>query len=129
MPVRRSTVHKLRVCRYEPPLVELELLVSSGTYVRSLADAVGGHCRSLRRTAVGPFRVGDADPEIVLPPLAALVHLPARELADDEVRLVRSGRSLAGEGDGPVALYHREELVAVGQAEEGAIRPETVLPA
>src|ERR687895_836791 len=50
MPIRRSTVHKLRVRSYEPPLAELELLVSSGTYVRSLAHAVGGHCRSLRRT-------------------------------------------------------------------------------
>ena len=129
MPVRRSTVHKLRVCRYEPPLAELDLLVSSGTYVRSLAEAVGGHCRSLRRTEVGPFRVEEADPEIVLPPLAALVHLPARELGDDELRLVRSGRAVAGKGDGPVALYHGGELVAVGQADEGAIRPETVLPA
>ena len=129
MPVRRSTVHKLRVRSYEPPLAELELLVSSGTYVRSLAHAVGGHCRSLRRTEVGPFRVEDADPEIVLPPLAALVQLPARELSDDELRLVRSGRALAGEGEGPIALYHAEELVAVGQADEGLVRPETVLPA
>ena len=128
MPVRRSTVHKLRVRRYEPPLAELDLHVSSGTYVRSLADAVGGHCRSLRRTEVGPFRVEDADPEIVLPPLAALVHLPARELGDDEVRLVRSGRTVTGEGGGPIALYHGEELVAVGQADEGLVRPETVLP-
>ncbi|MEX2465201.1 MAG: hypothetical protein WD428_04910, partial [Gaiellaceae bacterium] len=129
MPVRRSTVHKLHVRRYEPPLAELDLLVSSGTYVRSLADAVGGHCRSLRRTEVGPFRVEDADPEIVLPPLAALMHLPTRELGDDELRLVRSGRAVAGEGDGSVALYHEEELVGVGQADEGSIKPETVLPA
>ena len=27
-----------------------------GTYVRSIAEALGGHCRTLRRTAVGPFR-------------------------------------------------------------------------
>ena len=29
---------------------------SSGTYVRAIAEALGGHCTALRRTAVGPFR-------------------------------------------------------------------------
>ena len=48
----------------------------SGTYVRAIADALGGHCRTLRRTAVGPFRIEDADEERVLPPLAAVAHLP-----------------------------------------------------
>lgn len=127
MPLRRSTIHRLRVRRYSPPLVELELHVSSGTYVRALADALGGHCRTLRRTAVGPFRVEDADENEVLPPLAALLHLPARELADEEVGLIRTGRPVEGEGEGPVVLYHSGSLVAVGQAREGTIRPETVL--
>ena len=39
----------------------LDLRVSSGTYVRSIAEALGGHCMSLRRTEVGPFRVEEAD--------------------------------------------------------------------
>jgi tRNA pseudouridine55 synthase len=34
--------------------------VSSGTYVRAIAHALGGHCSTLRRTAVGPFNVADA---------------------------------------------------------------------
>ena len=55
MPIRRSTIHELRVVRYEPPLVELDLKVSSGTYIRAIADHLGGHCRTIRRTAVGPF--------------------------------------------------------------------------
>ncbi|HET9213706.1 MAG TPA: tRNA pseudouridine(55) synthase TruB [Gaiellaceae bacterium] len=128
MPLRSSTIHTLRIRRYAPPLVELDLRVSSGTYVRSIADALGGHCRWLRRTAVGPFRIEDAEPERVLPPLAALVHLPERRLADDEVALVRSGRPLSGEGKGPVALWAADgQLVAVGQAKDGIVRPETVL--
>ena len=61
MPLRASTIHGLEIVRYAPPLVELDLHVSSGTYVRAIADALGGHCRWLRRTAVGPFRVEDAD--------------------------------------------------------------------
>jgi tRNA pseudouridine55 synthase len=128
MPMRRSTVHSLRIRRYEPPLVELDLHVSSGTYVRALADALGGPCRTLRRTAVGPFRIEDADEERVLAPLAALVHLPERELSEEEVGLVRSGRAVVGEGEGAVALWDAAGLVAVGQAGGGVIRPQTVLP-
>jgi tRNA pseudouridine55 synthase len=127
MPVRQSTIHHLRVLRFDPPLVELDLRVSSGTYVRAIADALGGHCRNLRRTAVGPFRVEDADEKRVLPPLAALPHIAERELTDDEARLVRSGRKLAGAGDGPIALWRGNgELVAVGRAGDGVVQPETV---
>jgi tRNA pseudouridine55 synthase len=60
MPVRRSTVHALHVIAYTGETVTLDLQVSSGTYVRSLAIALGGHCATLRRTEVGPFSVDDA---------------------------------------------------------------------
>ncbi|HKD93498.1 MAG TPA: tRNA pseudouridine(55) synthase TruB [Gaiellaceae bacterium] len=60
MPVRRSTVHALDVISYTGEAVTLDLRVSSGTYVRSLAIALGGHCVTLRRTEVGPFSVADA---------------------------------------------------------------------
>jgi tRNA pseudouridine55 synthase len=128
MPLRASTIHGLEIVRYAPPLVELDLHVSSGTYVRAIADALGGHCRWLRRTAVGPFRVEDADPEGVLPLLASLVHLPERRLDEDEARLVRSGRAIPGAGEGATVLWTGDgQLVAVGQAADGEIRPETVV--
>jgi len=60
MPVRRSTVHALDVIAYTGERVTLDVHVSSGTYVRSLALALGGHCVTLRRTQVGPFSVDDA---------------------------------------------------------------------
>lgn len=60
MPVRRSTVHALDVIAYTGETVTLDVRVSSGTYVRSLASALGGHCTTLRRTEVGPFSVDDA---------------------------------------------------------------------
>jgi tRNA pseudouridine55 synthase len=128
MPTRRSTVHSLRVVRFAPPLVELDLQVSSGTYIRAIADHLGGHCRTIRRTAVGAFRVEDADEEVVLAPLAALMHLPERELSRAEVADVRAGRAIEGDGAGPVALWADGRLVAVGQADGGLIRPQTVLP-
>jgi tRNA pseudouridine55 synthase len=60
MPVRRSMVHALDVIAYTGESVTLDICVSSGTYVRSLAIALGGHCATLRRTEVGPFSVDDA---------------------------------------------------------------------
>jgi tRNA pseudouridine55 synthase len=60
MPTRRSWVYALDVISYTGESVTLDLLVSSGTYVRSLATALGGHCATLRRTEVGPFSVADA---------------------------------------------------------------------
>jgi tRNA pseudouridine55 synthase len=60
MPVRRSTVHELAVVARDADTVTLDLRVSSGTYIRSIAHALGGHCRTLRRTEVGPFSVADA---------------------------------------------------------------------
>ena len=75
MPIRRSTVRSLELLDYGDGVATLDLLVGSGTYIRSLAAELGGHCRSLRRTEVGPFRVEDADPARILPPEEALAAL------------------------------------------------------
>ncbi|HEY3018257.1 MAG TPA: tRNA pseudouridine(55) synthase TruB [Gaiellaceae bacterium] len=75
MPMRRSRVDALDVIAYTGDEVRLDLRVSSGTYIRAIADALGGHCRTLRRTEVGPFSVDEADPERVIPPDEALARL------------------------------------------------------
>jgi tRNA pseudouridine55 synthase len=75
MPVRRSSIHSLDLVDFDGPTATLDLLVGSGTYVRSIAAELGGHCLSLRRTEVGPFRVEDADPERIIPPDEALAAL------------------------------------------------------
>jgi len=70
MPLRRSTVHALDVIAYTSEVATLDIRVSSGTYVRAIAEALGGHCRTLRRTEVGPFSVADAvSPEAFEPRL------------------------------------------------------------
>ena len=78
MPLRRSRVDALDVIAYTGDTVRLDVRVSSGTYVRAIADALGGHCRTLRRTEIGPFRVEDADPERVIPEAEALAALERR---------------------------------------------------
>lgn len=75
MPTRVMRVHRLELLSVEDGIVALDLHVGSGTYVRSLADALGGHCVSLRRTEVGPFRVEDADETRVMPLENALQRL------------------------------------------------------
>lgn len=75
MPVRRSVVRELELLGYDDGVAELDLLVSSGTYVRAIADALGGHCVALRRTEVGPFSVDEADEERVIPVEDALARL------------------------------------------------------
>jgi tRNA pseudouridine55 synthase len=75
MPLRRSQVHALEVITYTGDEVRLDLRVSSGTYVRAIADALGGHCRTLRRLEIGPFSVDEADPDRFLPADEALARL------------------------------------------------------
>jgi tRNA pseudouridine55 synthase len=75
MPLRRSRVDALDVIAYTGTRVQLDLRVSSGTYVRAIAHELGGHCVTLRRTEIGPFAVEEADPAVVIPPEAALARL------------------------------------------------------
>jgi tRNA pseudouridine55 synthase len=78
MPLRRTRVDALDVISYSDGLARLDLRVSSGTYVRAIAAAVGGHCVTLRRTEVGPFRVEEADPERLVPAEDALARVGVR---------------------------------------------------
>ncbi len=75
MPLRRSRVDALELVRYDGGVATLDLRVSSGTYVRAIAEALGGHCRSLRRLEVGPFLVDEADEERIIPVDDALARL------------------------------------------------------
>jgi tRNA pseudouridine55 synthase len=110
MPLRRSTVHELLLQDYEDGVTTLELEVSSGTYVRAIAEALGGHCRTLRRTAVGPFLVDDADDERILEPLDAVPFLPSLNVPAVEAAAIRAGQRRVGER---VRVVCDGELVAV----------------
>lgn len=116
MPLRRSTVHALELLGYEDGVASLDLRVSSGTYVRAIADALGGHCRTLRRTEVGPFSVEDADEERILPAAEALPFLPLVAVSADEAVAIRQGRSRRAD---VVRVVHGDELIAV----DGVVMP------
>jgi tRNA pseudouridine55 synthase len=125
--------------------LDVEVVVSSGTYVRALARdlgaalGVGGHLTALRRTRVGPFGLDVARP---LPELeldfrylalaeAARSTFPARELSEAEVRTVRFGQRLAPTGSAaePVAAFGPDgDLVALLRDEAGRARSLLVVP-
>ena len=109
---RRVTIRRFELLAFEPPLAQVEVHCSRGTYVRTLADDLGrrlgcGACLTeLRRTMSGPFHLeqaltleqleavvaANAIGQHLLQPLAMLGHLPRIELEIDEVRLVRNGQ-------------------------------------
>jgi tRNA pseudouridine55 synthase len=76
LPEREVTVHRFDALWRRGERAEFEIECSSGTYVRSLiADLGNAYCESLRRTAIGPFRIEDAGAFLPLPD--ALGRLPA----------------------------------------------------
>lgn len=66
MPVRLMTVRQAELMSYEYPIVKLRWTVSSGTYVRSLAERLGdelgtgAYLSGLVRTKVGEYELGQA---------------------------------------------------------------------
>ncbi len=66
VPSRKVTVYKLEILEYNYPFLKLRCSVSSGTYIRTLAEdigealGVGAYCTELRRIKVGEYDVKDA---------------------------------------------------------------------
>jgi tRNA pseudouridine55 synthase len=103
---------------------------SSGTYVRSLiADLGDAYCLELRRTAIGPFEVGEADPERILPLDSALDFLPAVTLAGEDARKAGHGVAIPGPAEGippaaAIRLVDADGLVALAEPlEPGMLKP------
>ncbi len=59
-------IRELELVSYNPPLAEIRIICSKGTYIRSLARDLGialdsgAHIVSLKRTAIGPYKLSDA---------------------------------------------------------------------
>ncbi|HWC23082.1 MAG TPA: tRNA pseudouridine(55) synthase TruB [Flexivirga sp.] len=116
--------------------IDVEVEVSSGTYVRALARdlgaalGVGGHLTGLRRTRVGRFGIDDctpldelaamADRDEPLPIIgmgeAAAAQFPIRRISDQEALDLRHGKRLSRRPE-PVelsaAITEAGELVAM----------------
>ena len=102
---------------------------SSGTYVRSLiADLGDAYCLELRRTAIGPFEIADADEERIVPLDDALAFLPAVDLEADDARRASHGVAIRphppAPAGGPVRLRDEDGLIAIAEPrEDGTLKP------
>ena len=128
---RRTSIERIDLLSFQPPLVEIEVRCGKGTYIRTLADDLGrrlgcgGHLVALRRTAVGPFDVEEAVSlerleaafaegawqELLLPLDYGLGHIPAVYLEMEAEKDVWHGCPLPG--DSPV--FKRLQGAADGQ--------------
>jgi tRNA pseudouridine55 synthase len=78
LPERIVTLHRFEQISADGPEREFEIECSSGTYVRSLiADLGDAYCTELRRTAIGPFSVDEADEGVTIPLAEALARVEA----------------------------------------------------
>ena len=124
VPERTVEVRRFEQRWREGDRAAFEIECGSGTYVRSLIAGLGdAYCESLRRTAIGPFRVQDADDERVIPLADALGFLPARELDPEAARRASHGVAVPGEADGPVRLVDAGGLVAIAEPRGGELKP------
>ena len=149
LPARPVTVHRFDVLDVRAPGslldVDIEVDVSSGTYVRALARdigvalGVGGHLTALRRTRVGRFDLAastplaDLDPERPVPliPLAqaARTQLAGHDLTEAEADAVGHGRRIPSAlvGEKIVAAFAPDgALVAVLDESGPEARPTVV---
>lgn len=66
LPPRKVTVYALEMIDYQYPLLQIRTHVSSGTYIRSMAQAIGeqlgtgAYCQALRRTRIADYDVAQA---------------------------------------------------------------------
>jgi tRNA pseudouridine55 synthase len=149
---RAVTIQRLELLGWDGATARLELLVrcSAGTYIRALARDLGealgcgGALAQLRRSEALGFGLGQAVPlealdqaplPALLNPLAALGHLPQRQLLDTELEGWRCGRALnhrlsleAGE---PVAVLGPDgNLAGMARTSEGGLlQPKLVFNA
>lgn len=105
-----------------------EIECSSGTYVRSLiADLGDAYCEQLRRVAIGPFAVEDADPDRVIALDDALAFLPEQRLDPEQSRLASHGAAVPAteslSQDATVRLLDDRGLIAVAQRQGDQLKP------
>ena len=117
---RQVHVERIELVWWRPPLASLRVTCGKGTYIRSLANDLGGHLVSLVREAVGPFRVeaalsleGLAAWENELMPIpAALPRLPRLGVTVAEAARLRNGLRLPVDGE-LLAVDAAGEAVAI----------------
>ncbi|MEO6857792.1 MAG: tRNA pseudouridine(55) synthase TruB [Solirubrobacteraceae bacterium] len=128
---REVEVHRFEERWHEGERRGFLIECSSGTYVRSLIAALGdAYCEELRRTRIGSFDVGSADPERPVALVDALGFLPAVHLDADTARRAGHGAAIEAPENDPVPgeivrLLDADGLIALARpgAQTGTLKP------
>jgi tRNA pseudouridine55 synthase len=151
---RIVTIHKLDLLRFEDDVLEVDVLCSKGTYIRTLAEDIGAalgcgaHVSALHRTAVSPFVAEqmvtmeelrsraeqgfDALDKVLLPIESALADWPDVSLSDDMAHYVRQGQPVfvpRAVTQGWVRLFAgQHRFIGIGQIlDDGRVAPRKLL--
>jgi tRNA pseudouridine55 synthase len=153
---RPVTIYRLEILDWQSPELELDVLCSAGTYVRSLAHDLGqrlgcgAHLSALRRTANGPFQSDDCYnldelrkletrgelSTALRPPHAVLVEMPLAIVSRSEEQAIRYGQRVSlsttppsATGDMIQARDEDDHLVAIlSKLDTGLFQPKVVFP-
>lgn len=143
---RRIHIVELNLLAYGDKVVELDVLCSKGTYIRSLAEDIGqalgcgATVQELRRVQSGQFNIGQA---ITLEQLQQLneaqrlqqliavdkplTTLPAVYLDADQAGRIRQGQILRLDNklSGSMRMYHAAEFLGLGEMHlDGKLAPK-----
>jgi tRNA pseudouridine55 synthase len=121
---REVSVHRFEERWHEGDRRGFVIECSSGTYVRSLIAGLGdAYCEELRRTAIGPFSVAQADPERVVALGDALGFLPEVRLDSERARRATHGGAVPGEAGCAhvVRLTDERGVVALAEVRPGGM--------
>ena len=145
---RQVTIVALETLKFDYPHVELKVLCSKGTYIRTLAEdmgkvlGVGAHLSGLHRTQVGDLDIANAMtleqleqvPEterskVLLPLDALLQNCPALQLSQTEAqRFVQGQRLKVDCADADVIrVYWNEILIGLASVFKNTLSPQKVL--
>ncbi len=125
---RPVTVHRFEQLWREADRAAFAIECSAGTYVRTLVAELGdAYCEQLRRTAIGPFQLCDADPQQLVPLADVLARiLPSVRLGADDARRAGHGVAVAAacpDGATDVLLLDDDGPIAIAQPRDGALKP------
>lgn len=151
--VRRVTIYNMALLARHSDGIEIEVAVSKGTYIRSLAEDIGealgcgAHLTALRRLKTGPF-TGDAmldferlealaDQQaregVLLPVDILLDHLPRLDITAEMARMILRGQQAETttgslEVDSLARVYQDQQLLGLVRiVAEGVIAPRRLL--
>lgn len=149
---REVTVYRIDLLDFDGEYVELEILCSKGTYVRTIAHDLGqqlgcgAHVAELRRLGVGDFRIDEAisldeiedlqSPEecerVLLPVDEALLGLPDVTLTSLATHYLLQGQPVTarhGQEPGLVRLYNEQNaFLGMGEVlDDGRVAPKRLM--